>query len=285
MTSRERNAATASPAAGYLTGDMMSLQGRVTKQSGGGKFRITFLDTPGMDNRGKMRDGLAKVMGKSISGAVAECDVICYVLDAADIRDQYIQKINNLKGKKPIIAVVNKTDKTNFEKLYPHLAKLNAVDCVVVPVSAKTGENLDVLVREIVKLLPEVAAEGVDEVVFACDEYTDQTVRSMCAEIIRGQLINHLRQEIPHGVAVQIVKFNEKPKEIDIDAEIICAKPSHKPIIIGRKGAVLKAAGIESRRQIGELTGKHIRLGTHVLVREGWRDGRDVKRYLGLGNT
>ena len=115
---------------------------------------------------------------------------------------------------------------------------------------------------------------------FDPDDYTDQSTRKMCAEIIRGELINNLRDEIPHGIAVQIVAFTEKAKDIQINAEIICAKPSHKPIIIGKGGAVLKAVGIAARKKIEDLTGKHIRLNTFVLVREGWREGKDVSELM-----
>ena len=243
---------------GYLSGD---------------GWQIVFLDTPGMDKK-TVRDGLQKLMSKNISGAVTESDVICYVLDALDIQDEYIQKIRNLKDKKPLIVVVNKIDRTNFEKLYPNLQKLNELGLVVVPCSSKTGKNMDVLIQDIVKHLPEGSAE------FNEEEFTDQSVRKICAEIIRGALIEYLRQEVPHGVAVKIVVFNEKPKEIEIDAEIICAKPSHKPIIIGKGGAMLKKVGISARKKIEELTGKHIRLSTHVLVRENWRDSKEVKKYL-----
>ena len=245
---------------GYLTGE---------------GWQIVFLDTPGMDNRKEYRDSLAKYMGKSISNAVAECDVICYVLEATDIKDAYIQKIRNLQDKKPLIVVVNKVDKSNFEKLYPHLAKLNGVGHAVVPVSAKSGHNLNVLKDEIVKSLPEGSA------IFDADEYTDQSVKKMCAEIIRGALINNLQKEIPHGLAVRIVKFAETNKEVDINAEILCKKPSHKPIIIGKKGTVLKAVGIEARKKIEELIGKHVRLNTHVLVKENWREAGNVEEFLG----
>ena len=248
-----------------------SVRGFLTSEG----WQIIFLDTPGMDNRKDYRDSLAKYMGKSISNAVAECDVICYVLEATDVRDEYIQKIRNLQDKKPLIVVVNKVDRSNFEKLYPHLAKLNGVGVSVIPVSAKSGENLNVLRDEIIKFLPEGSA------IFDADEYTDQSVKKMCGEIIRGALINNLQKEIPHGLAVRIVKFAEANKEVDINAEILCKKPSHKPIIIGKKGAVLKAVGIEARKKIEELVGKHVRLNTHVLVKENWRESGSVEEFLG----
>jgi len=247
----------------------------------GSGFKLTLIDTPGMHNKKMGKDALAKAMNKNISGAVREADVLCYVLDAGDIRDEYIQKIKNLlsqnsasgtnspRSKPNLIVVVNKTDKSNYRKLYPQLDKLNGLGVAVVPTSCKTGMNLDVLIQEIVKLLPEaeqITDSGDDEI------YTNQTIRKMCSEIIRGELIKRLHSEVPHGIAVEITVFRESAGEIEINAEIYCVKAGHKPIIIGKNGAVLKAAGIESRRQIEKLCGKHVKLKTHVLVREGWRD-------------
>jgi GTP-binding protein Era len=239
-------------------------------------FQIIFLDTPGM-GKGRARTGLDKFMNKSISRAVAEADVICYVLDATAFGRSDIQKIVNLRDKRPIVVAVNKSDKTNYAKLYPKLAGLNALDFVraIVPVSAVHGENLDALVSEIVKTLPEGTREA------DTDEYTDRSVRQMCAEILRAQLIKTLSAEIPHGIAVRVTRFTEKSSDIEIDAEIICAKPNHKPIIIGKRGAVLKSVGTAARREMEKLTGRHVRLNTHVLVREGWKDSNSMLDELG----
>jgi GTP-binding protein Era len=239
------------------------------------KWQITFLDTPGMDNRGRARDALDKIMAKNISAGVAECDVICYVLDAGDIRPEYIQKIQNLKSKRKIIVAVNKVDRSSYEKLYPCLAMLNPLDLTVVPVSAKDKTNLDVLVREIAAMLPERPVSEIADP----DLYTDQSVNKMCAEIIRGELILRLRDEVPHGIAVQISDWREKGNEIEIGAQIVCLKSNHKPIIIGKNGAVLKAVGIAARKKIEELTQKHVRLLTKVFVRDNWRD-KDTAKYL-----
>ena len=230
-------------------------------------YQIIFSDVPGMV--GKKRNLLDKSMSKSISSAVADGDIILYVLDATNISDEFIQKIENYERLgKPLVLAVNKTDKTNFAKLYPKLEKLNKFTFVksIIPISCKTKQNLDVLESELVKHLPQAQAR------FGSDEYTDQPVKTMAEEIIRGELLKILYSEIPHGIAVSITSWKEVAKEIEIRAEIYCDKPSHKPIIIGHKGKNLLAAGVASRGQIQELTGKHVRLYTHVLVREGWRD-------------
>lgn len=235
----------------------------------GDGFQIIFLDTPGM---GKARTDLDRFMNKNISLAHAEADVICYVLDAVDFKN--IEKIKNFS--KPVIVAVNKTDKTSFEKLYPKLQLLNDNKAVaIIPVSAKTRFNLDVLVSEIIKLLPEGKKQ------FADDEYTDQATRKMCTEIIRGELIKRLQREVPHGLAVDITQWKETEKELEICADIIVSKQSHKPIVIGKRGVMLKDVGTAARKQIEELTAKHVRLNTHVLVREGWKDKGDVLDKLG----
>lgn len=234
------------------------------------EFQIIFLDTPGM-GKGKKSD-LDHFMNKCISMAHATADVICYVLDATDF--QNIERIGNFA--KPVVVAVNKTDRTNFEKLYPKLQLLgNLKAAAIIPVSAKSGFNLNVLVAEIVKLLPVGKKE------YKEDEYTDQSLRKMCAEIIRGELIKKLSKDVPHGLAVTIIEWKENGKELEIKAEIIVAKSSHKPIVIGKKGAMLKDVGIASRKQIEELTEKHVRLSTHVIVREGWKDKEGVLNELG----
>lgn len=234
------------------------------------EFQIVFLDTPGM-GKAKKSD-LDHFMNKSISGAHAAADVICYVLDATNF--QNIERIGNFT--KPVVVAVNKADRTNFEKLYPKLQLLGNLNAAaIVPVSAKSGFNLDALVTEIIKLLP------MGEKQFNDDEYTDQSQRKMCAEIVRGELVKRLSKEVPHGLAVKITEWKEQGKKLEIKAEIIVAKPSHKPIVIGKKGTMLKEVGIAARKQIEELTEKHVRLDTFVIIREGWKDKDNVLNELG----
>jgi len=235
-----------------------------------GEYQIVFLDTPGIN---KARTVLDKQMGKAISNSLKEADVIVFVVD----QQVDIEKLRNYSQiDKPIILAVNKTDKTNFDKLYPKLDLLNSLNFVkeIIPISAKTGYNVPVLEANIVKFLP------IREHVFEQDDYTDQPTRKIAEEIIRGELIKVLKRELPHGIAVKIVKWIEGKKEIDIHAEIYCAKPSHKPIVIGKKGQVLKQIGTISRIQVQELVGKHVRLYTHVLVRSSWQDNPTFLREV-----
>lgn len=244
----------------------------------GRDYQIIFLDTPGMH---KSKTTLDKFMSKNISFSVKEADVILYILDATDIRDEYIQKIKNYQdAEKPLILVVNKTDRIKMQNLYPKLAELNDLGFVkaIIPTSCTKGDNIDVLEQEIVKYLPE------GEPVYDKEFFTTQATRKMAEEIIRGELLKVLRQDLPHGIAVKIVEWKEVRKELDIKAEIYCTKPSHKPMIIGKKGAVLKTIGTSARTQIQELTGKHVRLYTHVLVREDWKNKGDMLDKLGYIN-
>jgi len=239
----------------------------------GENYQIIFLDTPGMLKKQNLLD---KAMAKSISNAVASADVILYVLDATDIRDEYIRKIENHAGKKPIIIAVNKTDRSTHAKLYPKLGRLNVLQGIsaIVPVSAKTNFNIDVLEDEIAKALPQGDAQ------YEEDDFTTQATRKMAEEIIREQLLHMLRAELPHGIAVKIMNWKETSKQIEINAEIYCINARHKPMIIGKKGSVLKQVGIGARARLQELTGKHVKLYTHVLVREDWKNKKEFVESL-----
>jgi len=238
-------------------------------------FQLIFLDTPGMH---ASVNQLHKYSQKSISHALAEADAILYVLDATDIKTEHLEKIKNYNKEKPVIIAVNKADKSNFQKLYPKLEELNKLDFVrdIIPVSAKVGTNMDTLERKLVELLPEGAA------VFGEDHFTDQSLRQMAEEIIRGELLKLLEREIPHGLAVKIIEWKEGRREIDITAEIYCDKPSHKPIIIGHKGKNLKLVGEAARAEIRKIAARHVRLFTRVLVREGWRDKSSKLQEFGF---
>ncbi|MCL2846101.1 MAG: GTPase Era [Firmicutes bacterium] len=233
-------------------------------------YQIIFQDVPGMQEK---RNELDRMMQKSIGTALANTDVILYVLDATDFRDEHVAKVRNYAKKdKPIILLVNKADRTTMNRLYPKIAPLNELEFVraIIPTSAKTGMNMDVIESEIVKHLP------VGEAMFADDDFTDQSTRRMAEEIIRGAVMTHTRAELPHSVAVKITKWREEKREVEIHAEIYCVKASHKPIIIGKRGQMLKLIGTDAREKIRQLTGKHTRLFTHVLVREDWKNKKSL---------
>jgi len=239
---------------------------------------LEIIDTPGMHKSGHT---LGRHMRKSISAAVADADIIVYVLDATNFIDQDIVKISNYCNKQPIIVAVNKTDKSSVEKLYPKLEQLNKLDFVkeIIPVSAKTGFNIDVLSSSIHGIAS--ANEAIPRQELGSDSFTNQSIRQMSAEIIRKHLIQNLRSEIPHGVAVLITKFSESDKATEIHADIICEKPSHKPIIIGKGGATLKKIGTQARTEIEKLLDTHVQLFTHVIVRPDWKNSKEILGKLG----
>lgn len=242
----------------------------------GDKYQIIFYDTPGIS---PAHTELNKIMGKQISNAVAEVDVICYCLD--EINDAEIGKIKNYEKKgTPVIVVVNKTDIKSFEKLYPQLNKLNTLAFVksIICVSAKTGKNIDVLEKEIVKFLPEDETQFKDEEMF-----TTQNVRFLASEIIRESALNLLNKEIPHGIGVEIVKFIEG-RSYEIYADILCESKTHKPIIVGKGGQMLRKIGTMSRIELEKLLGAHVNLMLFVKVESDWRNRANILKELGYNN-
>lgn len=254
-----------------------NLAGTTRDKISGFSDRFEIVDTPGMHKSAHM---LGKHMRKSISAAVSDAAVIVFVLDATAIASADITKISNYRDKQPVIVAVNKTDRTNFEKLYPVLESLNKLDFVraIVPVSAKTGLNIDVLASEIAKIVPPSTTAPDPDI------YTTQTMRQMAAEIIRGAIIENTRAEVPHGVAVLVTKFTARPDVTEIHADIICEKDSHKPILIGRGGTTLKKIGMTARKRIEELAGGRVSLITHVVVRPGWKNDKELLEQLQYTN-
>jgi GTP-binding protein Era len=231
-------------------------------------------DTPGM-NKGTSL--LGKHMRKSISSAVQSADIIVYVLDAAKFNDADIKKIENYRGKTeiPLIVAVNKCDLVPAQKLLQKLEKLNPTGArAIIPCSVKTNLNIQTVFDEIKKLskpIESVIARPNDT-----DIYTDRSIKDLSAEIIREAIIKNTRDEIPHGVAIVITKFIENTASCEIHADIICEKQSHKPIIIGKGGAVLKKIGIEARKEIEKLMDTQVKLYTTVIVRPNWQNKIDI---------
>jgi len=258
---------------GEQTSIVTGLAGTTRGQIRGYTDTFEIIDTPGFGV--KKKDLLSVNMRRNISSAVADADVILYVLDAANIESADIQKIENYRtGRycdKPFVVAVNKTDRTNFEKLYPRLEGFKKLDFVkaIVPLSAKTGYNVDVLANELKKFN---TGGGNSDL----DTYTDQSVNKMAAEIIRCSVIKNTRDEIPHGVAVIVTKFTEKTDLTEICADIICEKESHKAILIGKGGAAVKKIGTDSRAEIEKLTGVHVKLVINVVVRPNWKNDPDI---------
>lgn len=239
-------------------------------------YQIVFVDTPGVQHT---QTKLGEYMAKATEGATADVDAIVIVLDALRINQEdykIIEKYKNVKC--PVFLVVNKIEVTNFEKMYPILAKLNEFKFIkkFITTSAKRKINIEELEDELVKCLPK------GEPYYPTDEYTDKSVRFMCQEIIREKALLYLQEEIPHGIAVEISTFEDGDKLVKINANIITESSRHKQIIIGSNGSMLKRIGVSARSDIEKLVGKKVMLDIFVKVKKDWKDDSVALNDLGF---
>ena len=239
--------------------------------------QIVLTDTPGFH---RARTRLGDYMVKVVEESVADVDVIALVVEPIPhIGDQEQQLIDKIKATKvPAVLVINKIDTVEKPDLLAVIAAYSQA-CefdAIVPVSARQGTGLDELVDELVKF----AVEGPQ--LFPDDMITDQPERQICAEFIREKLLLCLDHEIPHGTAVEITKFHRREDGVtEIDATIICEKESHKGIIIGKRGAMLKKVGELARKDMETFLDGKVYLQTWVKVKENWRDSTAQLRNFG----
>ncbi|MCI5497423.1 MAG: GTPase Era [Firmicutes bacterium] len=237
--------------------------------------QIVFIDTPGIH---KAKNKLDEYMSKAINTAKTDVDTILYVIDATKkITDKTIENLNKYSQNANVVLVVNKMDDTTYEKIYPELTKCNSLSSIkdIVPVSAKKSKNLDELIKVIKSYLHE------DIKYFDDDIYTDQSIKQMVAEIIREKALWLLQDELPHGIAIEIARFDENNPITEIDADIILEKASHKSIVIGKNGLMLKNIGTKARQDIEKLLGAQVMLKLFVKVREDWRNSTSTVKSLG----
>ena len=241
--------------------------------------QIVFVDTPGYHKR---KNKVDDEMEKNIENATLDTEIILMLISAnKPLVEQYesIYKKGCDEGKK--ILLINKIDETTFEKLYPQLLVIGKIAKVdeILPISALKGKNCDVLIDMIKKYLPTFDHEMR---YFPTDEYTDKNLRFMVAEIIREKVLLLLDDEIPHGIQVVISKYDEESTPLSIFADLYCEKESHKAIILGKNGAMIKKISTMARKSIEALTGEHVNLQLFVKVRPNWRDNSDAIREFGL---
>ncbi|MBR3927949.1 MAG: GTPase Era [Clostridia bacterium] len=228
--------------------------------------QIVFVDTPGLH---KPRTKLGEFMMKAASDAREGVDAVMVVVDAERIGKADMDVLKDVATMNcPKFLVVNKTDLVKPENLMPKLAEIDASAFdQVVSVSAKTGRNMDVLLRLITDCLPEGPKYFPDDMI------TDQPERVLCAEIIREKALRHLNDEIPHGVGVEMLSIKKLSDELtEIHANVYCERAAHKSIIIGKQGAMLGLIGREARVDIERMMGTRIMLKLWVKVREDWRN-------------
>lgn len=240
--------------------------------------QIIFVDTPGIHKaKNKLDNYMVNVAEKTLS----EVDVILWLVEPTDYvgaGEQHI--VSQLKQTKvPIILVINKIDTVKKEEVLKFInAYKDLLDYAdIVPVSARRGDNTDELVNVIYKYLP-YGPMYYDE-----DTLTDQPMRQIVAEIIREKALHALDAEVPHGIAVTIERMKERNdgSVVDIDATIICERESHKGIIIGKQGAMLKKIGSNARYEIEKMMEQQINLKLWVKVRKEWRDSDIMIKNFG----
>jgi GTP-binding protein Era len=242
--------------------------------------QLVFIDTPGIH---KPKNPLGEMMVKEARTAISDADVRVVIVSAADgLTELDREIIGHKKSQIPTLLVVNKSDavkKTAILEIIDKSSGLYEFDDII-PLSALRGDNTDVLVEVIEKKLPDGPR------FFPEDFLTDQPERVMWGELIRARALLHLQDEVPHGVAVEIFSCEKREgRELfDIEATLYCEKSSHKGIIIGRGGEMLKKIGSEARYDLEKLIGKPIHLNIWVKVKKDWRDNVSFARSLGNFN-
>ena len=238
-------------------------------------WQIVFVDTPGLH---KPRTKLGEYMMKKADEAREGVDAVLCVVDAQYIGPGDLAVMQDVAHMScPKILAVNKSDLVPAEKLMPELAKLNDLGFDhIVTVSAIKVDNMDDLLR----LLSDQMPEGPKY--FPDDMITDQPERLMCGEIIREKALLNLREEIPHGIGVEMMAINKLSDNLtEIHANIYCERASHKAIIIGKQGAMLRTIGSQARADIEKLMGTKVLLKLWVKVREDWRNRESDLRATG----
>ncbi len=241
-------------------------------------WQIVFLDTPGIHHP---RTRLGEYMMQSVRDAMDGMDGVLVLVDATQVGEQDRTIVKDMATKKvPKLLAINKIDLLPREKLLGLMASFADLGYdAIVPISAKTGDGLEDLTGALVKALPEGPKY------FPDDMMTDQPERQICAELIREKALTHLRDEVPHGIGVEIMGMTkENDNFMEIHATIYCERDAHKGIIIGKHGSMLQTIGSEARTDIEQLLGMHVNLKLWVKVRPDWRNRMDDLRTLGYDN-
>jgi GTP-binding protein Era len=241
--------------------------------------QIIFIDTPGIH---KPKHKLGEFMNKTALDTFREVDVVLWLVEP-DMKvgkgDEYIiEQLQRVKT--PVILVINKIDKISKDEILQVIAAYkDAYDFAeIIPISALKGENTE----DITKILFQYLEEGPQ--FFDGDMITDQPERQIVAELIREKALHLLQQEIPHGIAVVIDRMKDRSNKdiVDIDATIICERDSHKGIIIGKQGTMLKKIGTRARIDIENLLGSKVNLKIWVKIKKNWRDSDFLLKNYGF---
>ena len=232
-----------------------------------GQDQYVFIDTPGLH---KPKTLLGEYMMKQAGNAASDSDVILFMVEACTplnaTEEATLEKYSNSRA--PLLLVINKVDKANKAKLAAQIMELSTkydFDAVI-PVSAANQDGLEGIFKELEPFMTESVH------FFPDDEITDQPERQIFAEIVREKALRLLSEEVPHGIAVASEDFTDKKDVLVVRAEIFCERASHKRIIIGKDGEMLKKIGTYAREEAQEIFGARVYLDLWVKVKENWRD-------------
>ncbi|MDO4483397.1 MAG: GTPase Era [Clostridia bacterium] len=250
------------------------IMGVVTKDD----CQMVFVDTPGIHNP---RTKLGEYMMQSVKDGMDGMDLLLVMVDSTFVGEHDRKIVADMAEKKvPKFLALNKIDQLQPDQLLGLIASF--ADCgfdAIVPISARTGDGLEQLIDAMRTRLPQGPKY------FPDDMMTDQPERLICAELIREKALRHLRDEVPHGIGVEMMAMTKESDDfMEIHATIYCERDAHKGIIIGKKGAMLQTIGSEARRDIEQLLGMHVNLKLWVKVRPDWRNRMDDLRNLGYDN-
>ncbi|MBA3033474.1 MAG: GTPase Era [Gammaproteobacteria bacterium] len=238
--------------------------------------QYVFVDTPGIQMR--HRNALNRAMNRAVSGALADIDVILFVIEANRWRNEDRAVLTRLPADIPVVLVISKIDRmTDKNALLPFMAMLAEQHAFseIVPTSAERGDNLDTLLQVAARYLPEAAP------IFDSDDQTDRSERFLAAELLREKLFRNLGEELPYGIAVEIERFEIEEGVRRIHAAIIVERDAHKAMVIGKGGERMKRVASDARKDMERLFGGKVWLETWVKVKGGWADDERALKSLG----
>ncbi len=260
-----------------VTAKPQTTRRRVLGLVSGEDFQVVFVDAPGVVNA---KSGLNMFLAEEARDVISESDVLVAVLNIDEKSPEQLEQILTLvkESGKPWIGLIHKVDLPELHRPQILRDKLSLLNVPVIQGSALTeAEGLkETLLKTLKPLLPEAKGPMYDE-----ELYTLSTTRELCAEIIREKCFETLHQEVPFGLAVKILKFDEESPVIKIHSEILVSKENHRPIVIGAGGAAIKKIGSEARKEIEKLLGEKVYLDLQVQSKLDWQRNRGIMKELG----
>lgn len=241
-------------------------------------YQIIFTDTPGIHLNSK--NLLNRTLNSEAVAAVEDVDAIVMIVEALKWTDEDDHVLSRIKHtNKPVFLLINKVDRIQEKnRLFPYLQEVTAKRdfAEIIPISAVKGTNTDALIQSLLKILPE------SELIYPEDHITDRSIRFICGELIREQLVLNLHEELPYTTAVEVESFEETDKLVTIEVVIWTDRKNQKGIIIGKKGETLKRIGQGARRSLEEFLMKKVMLKQWVKVEENWQNNPRHLNELGI---